>query len=260
MSIVIVKLMGGLGKFLFQIAAEYSVSFRDSKTFLCEKLVSHGSHKPIDNYLNNIFKKINFGDINFNHANYKEPFFHYNEIPRSDDNLLINGYFQSEKYFMSHRNEILNLFEINDEIKDKLINKYGEILTKKTCSIHVRRGDYVRLNQYHTVQPIDYYEKSIKLIGEDYEYLIFSDDIEWCKTNFDFIQTKHFIEDDTDYENLYLMSMCDHNIIANSSFSWWGSWMNKNENKKVISPKNWFGDKNKHLNTKDIYIKNSIIL
>ncbi len=260
MSFVSVKLMGGLGNCLFQISTAYSISLRDSKTFLCEKLVSHGSHKPIDHYLNNIFKKINFGDINFKYVNYKEPFFHYNEILKSENNLMLNGYFQSEKYFINYRNEILNLFEINSDIKDKIITKYGDILSKKTCSIHVRRGDYVRLNQYHTVQPIDYYQKSIKLIGEEYNYLIFSDDLEWCKNNFDFIQNKYFIENDTDYENLYLMSMCDHNIIANSSFSWWGAWMNKNKTKKVISPKNWFGIKNKHLETKDIYPENWIVI
>lgn len=260
MSLVSVKLMGGLGNCLFQIAAAYSVSLRDSKKFICEKIVSHGSHKPIDHYLNNIFRKINFGDVNFSYSNYKEPFFHYNEIPKSSNNLLLNGYFQSEKYFINYRNEILNLFEINEDTKNKLNDKYGNVLSKKTCSIHIRRGDYVRLNQYHTVQPIDYYEKSFNLIGNDYDYLIFSDDIEWCKNNFDFIPNKHFIEGDSDYENLYLMSMCNNNIIANSSFSWWGAWLNKNENKKVISPKNWFGEKNKHLNTMDIYPKNCIVI
>ena len=74
------------------------------------------------------------------------------------------------------------------------------------------------------------------------------------------LKNKHFIEGDADYENLYLMSMCNHNIIANSSFSWWGAWMNKNENKKIISPKDWFGIKNKHINTKDVYGNNWIII
>lgn len=260
MSFVSVDLMGGLGNCLFQIATAYSTSLRDSKTFICQKNVSYGSHKPIDHYLNNIFGKINFGTVNTNSQSYKEPFFHYNEIPKTNNNLILNGYFQSEKYFINYRNEILELFAINNEVNHKLQNKYQNLLNKKTCSLHVRRGDYVRLNDFHTVQPIDYYKKSVNLIGEDYEYLIFSDDIEWCKNNFDFIKNKNFIEGDTDYENLYLMSMCDHNIIANSSFSWWGAWMNKNENKKIISPKDWFGVKNKHINTKDIYSKNWIII
>jgi hypothetical protein len=260
MSFVSVDLMGGLGNCLFQIAAAYSTSLRDSKTFICQKNVSHGSHKPLDYYLNNIFGKINFGEVNTNSQLYKEPFFHYNEIPKTNDNLILNGYFQSEKYFINYRNEILELFAINNEVNHKLQTKYQKLLNKKTCSIHVRRGDYIRLNDFHTVQPIDYYEKSFNLIGEDYEYLIFSDDIEWCKNNFDFIKNKHFIEGDADYENLYLMSMCEHNIIANSSFSWWGAWMNMNENKKVISPKNWFGNKNKHLDTQDIYPKNWVLI
>ena len=152
------------------------------------------------------------------------------------------------------------LKNINSKIKSRLQSKYKNVLGKKTCSLHIRRGDYVRLSQFHALQPIDYYQNSVNIIGEEYEYLIFSDDIEWCKNNFNFIKNKHFIEGNTNYEDLYLMSICDNNIITNSSFSWWGAWMNKNETKKVISPKIWFGEKNSHLNTKDIYVKNWIII
>ena len=87
-------------------------------------------------------------------------------------------------------------------------------------------------------------------------FIIFSDDIKWCKNNF--IGDKFtFIEGEKDYIDLWLMSLCNHNIIANSSFSWWGAWLNQNPNKKVIAPINWFGPEKK-LNPKDIYCKNWI--
>jgi len=260
MSFVNVNLMGGLGNCLFQVATAYATSLRDNKTFVCDKNSPQVIHGSLDQYLTNIFRNVNFQESIPNSLTYKEPYFNYSEIPKTIGDIKLHGYFQSEKYFQEYRNEILELFSIDENTKNKLLSKYGDLLGKKTCSIHVRRGDYIRLNQFHTVQPIDYYQKSVKLIGEDYEYLIFSDDINWCQENFGFIKNKHFITNNTNYEDLHLMSMCNHNIMANSSFSWWGSWMNKNKNKKVIAPRNWFGEKNKHLETKDIYPENWIVV
>jgi hypothetical protein len=154
---------------------------------------------------------------------------------------------------MDYRNEILELFKIDDETNQKLINKYGELLKLDTCSIHVRRGDYLGLQNHHPIQPIEYYQKAINLIGEDKHFLIFSDDIKWCEENFSFLNNKTFVSDNLDYEDLYLMSMCNNNILANSTFSWWGAWMNQNENKQVIIPSKWFGISNSHLNTNDLY-------
>jgi len=91
-------------------------------------------------------------------------------------------------------------------------------------------------------------------------YLIFSDDIEWCKLNFDFLENKIFVNGNTDFQDLYLMSKCNDNIIANSTFSWWGAWLNQNPNKKVIAPKIWFGNFYSNFNTNDLYFQDSIIL
>ena len=260
MYFVSVNLMGGLGNCLFQIATAYSISIRDSKKLICQKHNTSLVHEPLNHYLDNIFRKINFEELVPNAPTYREPSFNYNEIPKTNNDLILNGYFQSEKYFLDYKNEVLELFDINIKIKSRLQSKYKNVLGKKTCSLHIRRGDYVRLSQFHALQPIDYYQNSVNIIGEEYEYLIFSDDVEWCKNNFSFIKNKHFIEGNTNYEDLYLMSICDNNIITNSSFSWWGAWMNKNETKKVIAPKVWFGEKNSHLNTKDIYVKNWVII
>lgn len=253
MNIVSTKLMGGLGNMLFQIAAAYSTSLRDNKDMICDTNHMIVPHKSYTSYLNNIFRKIKFSNnIIINSIN-NEKEFNYSPIPRTEGNLKIIGYFQSEKYFINHKDEINKLFEVDDDTKNKLIDKYGDILNNETCSIHVRRGDYLKYQNHHPIQSIEYYKESIKLIGEDKHFLIFSDDIKWCESNFQFLPNKTFITNNLDYEDLYLMSMCKNNIIANSSFSWWGAWLNQNKDKKVIAPSKWFGISNSHLNTNDLY-------
>jgi hypothetical protein len=252
--------MGGLGNYLFQIATTYSKSIDDNLNFIIDQNDITIVHSNPNSYKNNIFRKLNFETLNERYSQYNEPSFNYNVITKFNTNTKLVGYFQSEKYFVNNRDKVLDIFSI-DEITDNLLKtKYKSLLNDNTCSLHVRRGDYIELNQFHATQPIEYYEESVKLIGEDFHYLIFSDDISWCKENLTFIKNKTFIEGNNDYQDLYLMSMCKKNIIANSSFSWWGAWLNKNENKKVIAPKLWFGEKNKHLNSSDIYCKNWIIL
>ena len=245
--------MGGLGNYLFQIASAYSKSVDDNSNFFIDKNDITIGHSNPEKYKTNIFRKMNFQTPIDEYFNYLEPHFNYAQIQNFGQNTKMIGYFQSEKYFIKNKNKILNLFNIDEETKTYLNKKYGVILKNKTCSLHVRRGDYVRLNQYHTVLPIEYYEKSINIIGDDYHFLIFSDDLGWCEKNLFFIKNKTFIVGNDDYQDLYLMTMCENNIIANSSFSWWGAWMNNNENKKIISPKLWFGPLNKHLNTDDLY-------
>ena len=253
MKIISTKLMGGLGNYMFQIAAAYAISLRDQKKFICETYDVQSPQKPLHHYKTNLFSKIEFTEENIPHTPFGEQKFSYTEIPTIEENLRLYGYFQSEKYFQKYRSEILDLFDTDEETKDKINQKYSSVLNKNPTSLHVRRGDYVWLSDYHYNQGVDYYKSATDIIGKEKQYLIFSDDIQWCKENLDFIENKIFITDNTDYEDLYLMSLCENNIIANSSFSWWGAWLNKNENKKVISPKNWFGKSNSHLDTKDLY-------
>ena len=260
MGIVSTKLMGGLGNIMFQIAAAYSVALRDNKEMICDTTDMMIPHKPYTFYLDNIFRKVKFSDTLTNQKHVGECGFHYCQIPSLDGNVKLIGHFQSEKYFIDHRNELLELFEIDNEINTRLLKKYGEIINQDTCSIHVRRGDYLGLPNHHPSQPIEYYSQAVKLIGEDKHYVIFSDDIKWCEENFNFIKNKTFVSGNMDYEDLYLMSMCKNNIIANSTFSWWGAWLNKNENKQVIAPIKWFGTMYSSFKTDDLYCNNWIKL
>jgi hypothetical protein len=249
----------GLGNNLFQIAAAYGISNRDNKVPVFEFDNTYRQHSSIEIYVDNIFRNLIFVNKLTNFLTYNEINFEYNEIPKIDQNLKIFGYFQSEKYFYNCKEEILKIFDIDETNKKYLETKYNSVLDKDTCSLHIRRGDYLKSNGAHPIIDLNYYKNALLNFNKDTTYLIFSDDINWCKQNFNFLQNKIFIENSKDYQDLYLMSLCNNNIIANSTFSWWGAWLNKNKNKKIIAPLNWFGANRNH-NTKDLYCKNWIVI
>jgi hypothetical protein len=235
------NLIGGLGNYMFQISAAYSLCLDNGDELIYNIRDRWQVHKPIENYTNNILSKINFIEENLQiESQYQEPYFHFKKIPYNK-NLRINGYFQSEKYFIHNKEKILNLFSIDEESKNLIDKKYSKILEKNTCSLHVRRGDYLNLPNHHPSCSLEYYLESINQFEKDTLFLIFSDDLDWCKENFkgeNFI----FIEGNEDYIDLWTMSLCKNNIIANSTFSWWGAWLNTNPTKKVLCPSVWFGN------------------
>ena len=243
------NLIGGLGNYLFQIATSLAITLDNNDKLIYDENDVTVVHKPINNYKDNIFRNLHFDKIDCKLTDYNEPNFHFDEINYTP-NLKLNGYFQSEKYFNHQREKILDFFSPTKNILEKLKTKYSFIDKSNICSIHVRRGDYLRLPNHHPICSSVYYGEAIKYIGTDNVFLVFSDDIEWCKQTFkgsSFI----FVENNTDFEDLYLMSMCKNNIIANSSFSWWGAWLNNNIDKKVVAPSTWFGVAITH-NTKDL--------
>ena len=190
-------------------------------------------------------------DIKINSI-YRENRFGYNqETTQLPDNITLSGYFQTEKYFNFIKPEIKKIFTFRDDIISEA-GKYAQI--ENGVSIHVRRGDYLSSPDYHTVQSIDYYNEAISKFDSDSNFYIFSDDTEWCKQNI-LVKNSIVVESNNPYIDMYLMSLCDGHIIANSSFSWWGAWLA--ESKKTIAPANWFG---KYINkdTSDIYCENWI--
>jgi hypothetical protein len=252
MGVISTYIKGGLGNILFQISTGYSTSLRDGMDFIVDMTGYHGAHHDINKYKSNLLRNIKFSNSFITSPTINETSFHFNEIPKCVSDTKLSGYFQSENYFKEHRQEIIELLSPTEEILSKIEDLYGKILIQKTCSIHVRRGDYVGLPNHHPVLDIEYYKKAVDIIGQDSVFLIFSDDINWCKSNFDFISNKIFVDNLEDFEELYLMSLCDNNIIANSSFSWWGAWLNNRENKKVMGPKKWFGPSLQINDTKDL--------
>lgn len=240
----------GLCNQMFQVAALYSHAY-DNKlkvTFPQIKSPSFGG------YDKNIFSKINTEDIDTSKFLYLELPYGYHTLVSQDD-IIYRGYMQSEKYFAHNRSLILDLFSPTEEIKSYIESKYSFLSEQNTLAVHVRRGDYTHLPNHHPVIKSEYYVEAINYIVSKTEiskYVIFSDDIEYCKAIFGNSEDVTYIEEESDYIDLYLMSMCKYNIIANSTFSWWGAWLNQNPEKIIVAPKQWFGPARADINTKDL--------
>lgn len=257
---VSIQLMGGLGNNLFQIASIYAYAKKHNKELVLNNNKIGIVHKSFDTYSNNILSKISFSnEILSKYVIYQEPEYKYNQIPELKGDVVLNGYFHSHLYFDEIKNEIRDLF-LNEQKVNEIKDKYKNVLNNKiTCSIHVRRGDYLNLQNLHPTQNMNYYSKAIKSMPKETVFLIFSDDIDWCKENFPDMPEKFvFVNNEYDYEDLYLMSLCNNNIIANSSFSWWAAYLNKNPDKVVVAPSKWFGPDLAHNDTSDLYCDNWI--
>jgi hypothetical protein len=236
----------GLGNQLFCIATTLAYSYDFKKQAVFPQITTSNGIKE---YSNIFYKKLSSDSLQLIHSFYVEPSFSFSKIPFFSGNVFLKGYFQSEKYFSHHREKIIEKFNIKECIEN-IYDKYGNY--SDYTSIHVRRKDFLKFSDYHNVLPIQYYKAVISKFDKKEKYLIFSDDIEWCKNNFTFLNNIEFSPCSTDYEDLLLMSTCKNNIIANSTFSWWGAWFNQNKQKVVFYPKKWFGYKNSHLVTDNL--------
>lgn len=263
------NLRGGLGNILFQIAATISFSSIKKVKYSFPNFEQHlqsldrdTTHNPSLKHAEEYKKFLNI------HSEYPtEPLktyyypFEYTDFIPPESKYIIDGFFQSEKYFCNSRSKILDLFKPSKEIQDTINSKYSFFLEEETVSIHLRRGDFLNLPDHHPVQSVEYYESALSTIEQAKKIenvIIFSDNIEWCKNNLKF-KNSIFIENEKDYIELFLMSKCSNNIISNSSFSWWGAWLNNSAKKIVVAPKKWFGEKIRQ-ETKDIIPESWIIL
>lgn len=212
-------------------------------------------------------------DLGFNYPKmYKEPSFRFDKnILNLKSPAYVRGFFQSYKYFIGYENLIKELFTFPvDTIDDENKNRISTIKATNSIAIHIRRGDYVNdptTHQYHGICDLNYYQKAISLLiqeNHDFTLFFFSDDCDWVKQQFkDLPYSKQFIDHNTgenSWKDMLLMSECQHNIIANSSFSWWAAWLNANPNKKVIAPKKWFELSEEEMNTSDLTPKEWIRL
>jgi hypothetical protein len=161
----------------------------------------------------------------------------------SDGTDLI-GYFQTEKYFKEFRDKIIGYFSFRPEIESSSSLYWKESIESflngsQAVSVHVRRGDYTLYPDHHPTCSKEYYDKAMSLFGPVVKFLIFSDDIDWCRENFN-PDKFHIVDSGSPYVDLRLITMCDHHINANSSFSWWGAWLNPHADKLVVAPQRWF--------------------
>lgn len=152
------------------------------------------------------------------------------------------GFFQSEKYFAHHKKEIIELFAPSAEITAYLTSHYKDIIDHpNTVPMHTR--SYYREDpngNCHITYGREYVEKAIRFFPEDALFIVFSNDIPWCRTILsDIPRQMIFIEGESYHHDFYLMSLCKHNIICNSSFFWWAAYLNSNPDKVIVAPKMW---------------------
>ncbi len=266
---IVVKLMGGLGNQMFQYAAARGLAkngpvYTDQSFFKINKVSTDAFTARC--YRLDVFKQLNVKKLDsfssailgadnliakvLKRVLFPGLIYWHGESPIAGKMMYLDGYFQSEVHFRSIRSVLLKEFEFS-ELNSKAQTWHREITqSSNAVSIHVRRGDYLNapVAAYHGLLHQDYYRKAIALIEARVsrpQYFIFSDDATWCRQAFAFLgPTAQVVEnDDQDWADMALMSRCKHNIIANSSFSWWAAWLNTNPEKIVIAPKKWFMDK-----------------
>ena len=279
---VVVKLYGGLGNQLFQYSFGYALAKKMKTTLYLD--ISWYSKKfnratprkyELDSFHITSIPKSKI--IDFTLRLYNDPILKRLPLPRKlkiikeknysfinllatlkESNVYLDGYWQSYKYYEVYNDLLVKDFLINR----KILKLNFEILNlikynPNSVSLHIRRTDYTHNSVYQQCD-FTYYKNAINEINKKIDnpfYFIFSDDIEFVKNNFIFEQKTIFVEFDKsfifkDIYSFHLMSLCRHNIIANSTFSWWAAWLNSNKNKIIISPKKWF--QNENLSTIDL--------
>lgn len=294
---VIIALFGGLGNQMFQYACGKSIAiklgvelkldislildrspsenftFREYELGVFNIKEQIASLEEVRNFVPNLFNSSNLTKKTYkikriiNNKNFyyeKTKFKFENRIENIKDNTYIYGYFQTENYFKSNYLEIINSFCIREDLD--FLNKsiMNRIKLENAISIHIRRSDYQN-SSYELLEINSYYSKAIEIIKLKVENPIFyflSDDKTWTEEQFrDFDIQKEFIQHNNgekSFIDLILMSHCKHNICANSTFSWWGAWLNKNPQKIVITPKKWFNNPEFSKTTHDLIPKNWI--
>lgn len=243
---IIIKIQGGLCNQLFQWAFGYSLSnkfdvkvyydinFFQYEQYLDERIDDREFCLP--NLLNIEIPLITQEVVNEFQSKpqqvISEPSSFLNFNYNDQYSYYFIGYWQKEKYIQDIREDILSFIDFNID---------HDFNFNSSCSLHVRRGDYLNLSNIHPVQTIDYYKNALDIIKPQGNIFVFSDDINWCKENFKF-EKMVFMEHNSNVNDLKFMSLCQDNIIVNSSFSWMGAWLNQNKYKTVVCPQKWFGD------------------
>jgi hypothetical protein len=289
---IIVKLIGGLGNQLFQYALGRHLAIKNNTELKLDSTGFHTYYKLHKYSLQslNVIENIATGKeiekfsatpkgiasklaskIKGEEGKYRmiiEPGFHFfPEILNAPDNSYLDGYWQTEKYFK----EIEGIIRKECTVKNALAGKDLEVSQKmkstNAVSMHIRRADYVKDTVTQDVLgtiSIEYYQSAAAHIAEKFpgpHFFVFSDDHHWVKENIRLNHPVTYVDHnqaDKNYEDLRLMSLCRHNVVANSSFSWWGAWLNNNPDKIVIAPRKWF---NKYeADTKDLVPENWIRL
>ena len=273
--------LGRLGNQMFEFAALRGIAAKHNYDIT----IPSPENKGIENYsLHECFNLDHIPVGYIESENYvQEGHFHFDDalFESCPDNISLYGFFQSERYFKHISDIIKQDFTFLDEHLGPCKEFIEQFDGQEPIMLHVRRGDpnlvdprgfkwaYVNCSDQHPVQSLDCYEKALQEFGDNQPVVVFSDSVDWVKEQEFFSGDRFFISepqykyDDGSflpYTDLCLMSLCSHAIIANSSMSWWGAWLQSNPNKKVIAPKMWFGPAYADKDTKDLYCSDWIVM
>ena len=271
MNFVGIEVNGGIGNQLFKIFATISYYIDNSHNYILYTATDMGYRKYYwDTLFSNISHKV--ADKKEITSKYVAPYFHYKEIPVYTCDTILEGYFQSHKYFQHNINKIRRIIGIDEKINN-VLSRYPEYTANKTITVHYRMGDYKNLSAYHPVQKPQYYIDAFKALVSkgvdiyDYEILYFSEENDrelvneynWkineaLKNEFrKDLKYKKVADNVPDWEQLLIMTSSKHYIIGNSTFSWFGAYLSSANNPVVCYPNEWFGENYEGTITADLF-------
>jgi hypothetical protein len=233
-------MIGRLGNQMFQVANAYTQAALHKR-----RLILPLKDTAVEPYLKNVFSSLQDNFV-IDHAPVEEDVhvingtFNFTQYyPHPNKCTVFRGFYQSEKYFIEKASEIKKLFGPTKEFVEKAYKEYPQLTHGPVVGINVRRGDYLNFPTRHPVITLDYIYEALKNTPEAKYHIVVSDDIEWCKENIKLPNCVFatFVE----HEALWLLSLCHHFVISNSSFSWWGAYLSNYINKVVVTPDTWVG-------------------
>lgn len=254
MNKVGIHVHSGLGNQLFMIFTMLSYYYNNCTDYiLYQKTMDFKTERYYWDYMfkelsNKVEDTCNIKD------KYEEKEYHYYDIPITDNDIVLKGFFQSYKYFDNNINKIKTLLNFDKKISD-VKEEYPEYFNRKTIALHFRIGNYYNLQNLHPIQKIEYYLNAFKELKkhiniQEYNILIFCQEcdnnivneyVKYININYKNLHYKKVADNIPDWKQMLLMASCDNYIIANSTFSWMGAYLSTNKNAIVISPKKWFG-------------------
>jgi hypothetical protein len=251
------ELMGGLGNQMFQIAHVYAQSKRFNIDYkLKPKSNTNLQGYQPNKYLDNIYRNLKFEDFETTdlYVTSDWDFREINPIPKYSTEF--RGYFQSSKNFYGFYKKIKDLFSPTTEFLEKIKSIYPQVFYPNSVIIHIRRGDYLKFPEIHPTIDVSYINYCLQKI-ENYDNIyVVSDDKNWVKENVK-IEKLIVVDGLDDYEELWLISLFNNIIMSNSTFSWWGAFLNQLDSPKIYVPNCWFGPKGEQ-NINDLYEENWI--
>ena len=276
---IISQIIGGLGNQMFQYAVGRALSLERNQAFRLDVsgFSGYGLHQGFElqrvfrcpaeiatnadvreilgwqfpSGIRRIVTRLGFASLRRD-AFVVEPYFHYwPEIKRVPESCYLVGYWQSEKYFQAAASVIREDLTFKLPLQNRNAALAEHIGQVNAVSLHVRRGDYFKnpkVNATHGLCSLDYYRAAIQYLADRVEqpyFFLFSDDMDWVKEHLKMDFPCQYVDNnrnEASYNDMHLMSLCRHHIIANSSFSWWGAWLNPRPEKIVVAPKKWFAN------------------